>query len=213
MKNLPFFATEEGTASLLLEQIPWTGRAYVCLQTFTGDGPEALCGVCADFCRAAGAREVYASGADLAGYPLDTELWELELEKHALPPAEAETVSVGPDNQEVFRQVYRERMEAVPAAAICSDRLMARLVRCGAWLVYDGACLLGIGAADGNVLLCLAATVPGAGKQVISAVAQHMPGPVISLQAASANERAMRLYRRLGFRKTKKAGCWYRIYP
>ena len=59
MKNIPVFTTPHGIATLILREIPYSGRAYILPQSaFTSEAE--LVRECAEFCRAAGAGQVFA---------------------------------------------------------------------------------------------------------------------------------------------------------
>ena len=60
-------------------------------------------------------------------------------------------------------------------------------------------------------LSALAALKPGAGELVCKAMQSLIPQQQITLEVASANEKAVRLYERLGFLKTQELSRWYRV--
>ena len=71
MRDIPMFTTENGIATLVLREIPTKQTAYIHLQS--SQEPERLLSECVDFCRAAGAEKIYATGhACLEKYPLFT---------------------------------------------------------------------------------------------------------------------------------------------
>ena len=51
------------------------------------------------------------------------------------------------------------------------------------------------------------------GERVMRTLFSMMPGEPLTLQVASTNHRAIRLYERLGFIKTKEVSRWYRVFP
>ena len=63
MKNIPMFTTENGVASLILQEIPYRREAYVHIRSTAA--PEAFFRECVDFCKMAGAEKIY-----LTGHPL-----------------------------------------------------------------------------------------------------------------------------------------------
>ena len=48
MRNIPVFTTENGVGSLVLQEIPYTGNAYVRIHDSVM--PEAFLRECVDFC-------------------------------------------------------------------------------------------------------------------------------------------------------------------
>ena len=69
MRDFPVFSTENGVGSLVLKEIPYNGAAYVTIHS--SSFPTEFLNECVEFCRAVGARDVYAAGDDcLRQYPL-----------------------------------------------------------------------------------------------------------------------------------------------
>ena len=60
MLDIPMFTTENGAASLILKEIPYSEAAYI--KIHSSQAPEALLEECVSFCRMAGAENIYASG-------------------------------------------------------------------------------------------------------------------------------------------------------
>ena len=81
----------------------------------------------------------------------------------------------------------------------------------GAYFVHRQGELLGIGWLEDGKLLAVAAAVPGAGEQVMHTLMSLDEGGQITLEVASTNERAIQLYERLGFIKTREINRWYRV--
>ena len=65
---------------------------------------------------------------------------------------------------------------------------------------------------DEGKLLAVASAVPGAGERVMNTLMSLDEGGRLCLEVASTNERAIRLYERLGFIKTREISCWYRVF-
>ena len=61
MKDIPVFTTQNGVASLILQEIPTQGCAYIRLQATLS--PEQLLAECISFCRMVGATRIYVAGA------------------------------------------------------------------------------------------------------------------------------------------------------
>ena len=62
-----------------------------------------------------------------------------------------------------------------------------------------------------NKLSAIAALKPGAGELLCKAMQSLIPQQQIILEVASTNEKAFRLYERLGFIKSSELSCWYRV--
>ena len=119
MRDMPFFTTEFGVASLTLAEIPYKQEAYIRLQSTKQPGE--LLQECIAFCRACGAERIYAAGdAVLQAYPLYTEIWRMHCSKAALEETDACLFPVQKETLELWRQHYNDRMRDVPNAACAS---------------------------------------------------------------------------------------------
>ena len=78
-------------------------------------------------------------------------------------------------------------------------------------VLHDNGELLGIGWLDQGELLALAAVKPGAGTAVMNTLLSLAEGTQLRLEVASTNERALRLYERLGFLKIREISRWYSV--
>lgn len=208
MKDFPVFTTEFGVASLILKEIPYRQEAFVHIRD--AQQPEELLRECISFCRICGAEAVYLTGHPvLEQYPLHTAVWRmrgelpLEEEPACLFPVTEETVSE-------WRRIYNEKMRGVPNAATLEQKDETKIVEShGAYFVHDSGELLGIGWMDGDHLEAMASVRRGAGEKILKALQSLIPGRMMELEVASANERAVRLYERLGFLKTSEISRWY----
>lgn len=212
MRDIPVFATDNGVASLALRQIPYRGEAFVRVQDSCA--PDAFVEECAAFCHAAGAARVYAAGSAVpARYPLYTEIWQMTCPRAALLGAEACAVPVTADTLPAWQACCNARMRGVPAAAFfdASDA-GALLARGGAYFIQQNGAQIGIGEVSDACLRVVAATKPGAGETVVRTLAGLLAGETVSLETASENSRALRLYLRLGFRKTAVLTRWFTIF-
>ena len=81
----------------------------------------------------------------------------------------------------------------------------------GAYFIHDAGKLLGIGWLRGNEILCIAATVPGAGARVLGTLLTLTDGETVQLEVASTNERALRLYERFGAVTVGERSVWHVI--
>lgn len=209
VKDIPIFQTEYGVASLVLSQVSLRREAYVRFQAVGRLAP--LVEECASFCHACGAERVYGVGAEgLERYPLETAIYTMEGRRSALPETQAYARPVGMEERAAWREIYNSRMAAVPHAALL--RAWGEALPPGAcYFVCRGDTLLGIGAVMGSSLLTVASVEKGSGAELVAALAKTMPKDAVRLEVASANWRAIRLYRRLGFVQTGELERWYEI--
>lgn len=211
MKDFPVFPTEHGAASLILKEIPYRKEAYIRIQST--QEPEKLLEECVSFCTACGAEKVYAAGHDiLETYPLHTsvlqmrgELFISEEEIPAMFPVTEQTVAR-------WRALYNEKMIDVDNASTLEVRDEARILSSGgAYFIHDSGIPLGIGWLEENKLSAIAAIKPGAGELLCKAMQSLIPQQQIILEVASTNEKALRLYERLGFIRSAELSRWYRV--
>lgn len=211
MKDFPVFDTQFGIASLVLKEIPYKGIAYIILREVWD--AEKLLGECVSFCRMCGAETICVAGHEsLEGYPLYTTVLEMRGEatvdrenlKSLFPVTEA-TVSR-------WREIYNEKLRPIDNAATMTAFDEKRIVNSGgAYFVHENGELLGIGWLDDTELLAVAAAKPGAGMAVMNTLMSLTEGAQMRLEVASTNEKAIRLYEKLGFLKTKEISRWYRV--
>ena len=213
MKDFPVFTTEYGVASLVLKEIPYKEEAYITIRS--SEQPEELLAECVSFCRICGAEKIYATGHDfLESYPLHTAV--LEMRGECLPDEEkvAALFPVTEKTVSRWRQICNQRMRAVDNSATLESKNEKKILESGgAYFVHEDGELLGIGWIDNGELLVVAAAKKGAGERVLHTLFSMMPGGSLMLQVASTNERAIRLYERLGFIKTKEVSRWHRVFP
>lgn len=205
------FDTEFGIASLVLKEIPYKGIAYIIFRE-TWD-TEGLLKECVSFCRMCGAEIICAAGHEsLESYPLYTAVYEMRGEatvdngdlKSLFPVTEA-TV-------DRWRSIYNEKMRPIDNAATLTAFDEKRIVESGgAYFVHESGELLGIGWLDDTALLAVASVKPGAGRIVMNTLMSLVEGAEMRLEVASTNEKAIRLYERLGFLKTKEISRWYTV--
>lgn len=215
MKDIPLFTTEYGAASLMLREIPYRGQAYVRVQTVVPGCLKELLAECVAFCRMAGAEFVLAAGeAELSGYPIYTtvlsmrgEAWVDRDKIENLFPVTDATVSR-------WREIYNERMKGVDCAATltCFDEKEI-LSSGGAYFVHRAGELLGIGWLRQQRLLAVCSAKPGAGERIMHTLMSLVEGSAMDLEVASTNQRAIRLYEKLGFLATGEKEKWYAVFP
>ena len=209
MKDIPIFETPYGVASLMLTEIPYRGTAYIQVQSMSGDDPTALLSECATFCRMAGADKVYSNVG--RGEPDSVMLrmvgcaWVDKEKLENLFPVTEATV-------ERWRKLYNEKMASLPHAATLTAADEKRILETGgAYFVHHEGELLGIGWLEDTKLLAIAAVKPGAGERVAHTLMSMVEGADMTIEVLSTNERAIRLYERLGFLKTGEVLRWYAV--
>jgi len=213
MRGFPIFATEYGVSSLVLKEIPYKKQAYVRIRDVQKSFFAEHMAECVSFCRMCGAESVFAAGQEtLEEYPLYMAVIEMcgtarvdpEKVKHLFPVTK-ETVSR-------WRDVYNEKMRDVDNTATLESRDEKRIVESsGAYFVHENGKLLGIGWLEENKILAVAAVEKGAGETVMHTLMTLISEDRVMLEVASTNERAIRLYEKLGFVKTAEITRWYDV--
>lgn len=214
MKNIPFFTTEYGNASLILEEIPYRGEAYIRILHSKPNCIDELLRECVGFCRAVGADHVFAADhSDLKQYPLDNTVLEL---RGMIPESSSQLGCLWPVTQENvahWRELYNEKMRSVPnAMTLKKADEKTILVESGAYYIHRDGKLLGIGWLSGNKILAVAALKKGMGETVLRTLASSAACNEFVLEVSSKNEKACRLYQRLGFVPVREITTWYKIF-
>lgn len=211
MKNIPVFTTENGAASLILKEIPYQQSAYVIVRDSLE--PEKLVEECLDFCIACGAERVYATGHPLVERsPFHTALWQMNCAASALPDTDAALWPVQEKTLETWRGIYNEKVRKVPNGAWMTLEDGREMLKKGdGYFVHRGNTLLGTGRASGGIIDWAASVKPGAGRDVVLALAHAVTEETVTLTVASANRKAVRLYESLGFVTTAELSRWYRL--
>ena len=168
---------------------------------------------CVSFCRMCGAEIICASGHEsLEQYPLYTTVLEMRGEATVDPAQLKSLFPVTEATVKQWRDVYNEKMRPVDNAATLTAFDEKRIVQSGgAYFVHDNGQLLGIGWMDDVELLAIAAAQPGRGGVVLNTLMSLVEGAQMHLEVASTNEKAIRLYEKMGFIKTKEISRWYRV--
>lgn len=211
MRNIPVFSTDLGVASLVFDQIPYSGTAFVHICSTAQ--PEAFIDECDGFCRAAGAEQVLAAGHEaLENLPVQYEILSMCRPLEGIADTDAALMPVTAQTLDTWVQHYNQRMRHVDGAAYMSGPEAKKLLEEGhGYFVHRNGQLLGIGKASGEELHAIASLVPGEGRTVLGALCHSLSGPMVKLQVASTNIRAIRLYEELGFLCTGVERKWYRI--
>ena len=211
MKDFPVFTTEYGVASLILREIPYQGIAYVFIRDSLD--PEKLLEECVSFCRMCGAETILAKGHDyLEKYPLYAILWEMRCEVSSLTQSDASLFPVQEKTLEEYRRIYNRKIGKVPCGAWMTEKDGKEMLEKGSgYFIHRNGSLLGIGMVDGNEIPWVASVQPGAGRDIVCALAGLSTDSTVTLTVASGNEKAIRLYEALGFVKTREISRVYCI--
>lgn len=210
MKDFPIFTTEYGVASLILKEIPYKQIAYIIIRDSLE--PEKLLEECISFCRICGAERVYASGHDyLECYLLHNVIWEMKGTVAAENIANIFPVTEQTVTQ--WRTIYNEKMRNVDNAATQESRDEKEILSSGgAYFVHDNGEMLGIAWLNENRLEVIASVKPGAGERILRTVQSLISEEQMILDVASTNEKAVALYKRMGFIKTAEKSKWYCVF-
>ena len=211
MKDIPLFTTENGAASLTLREIPYRGIAYIKIQSSLT--PEALVEECAEFCIACGAQTVVAAGHPaLEKYPLRNAVIQRWRSLEGLPDTDAALFPVQEKTLKQWLEIYNTGMKNVANAAWMTEKDGREMLEKGdGYFVHRGDTLLGIGKASGGKIGAIVAVQKGAGADVVLALCHALTEDSAMLEVASNNERAVRLYDRLGFLLTAELSRWYLV--
>ena len=211
MRDFPMFTTENGVASLTLKEIPYRKQAHIQIQSSLD--PEKLLEECVGFCRACGAEWIDASGHEfLAKYPLITEMWLMTGNRDTIGETDACLFPVTEQTLSRWLEIHNQRMMDVPNAAYLDSTDGREFLENGdCYFVHRDGKLLGIGKAAEDYIDIVIATEPGMGQTVVQALCGALTGDTVRIAVAGANERAVRLYERMGFLKTKVLSSWHRI--
>lgn len=213
MKDFPVFATDFGVSSLILKEIPYRQEAYIHIQdVHPGEFDEHL-KECVSFCRMAGAEKVYATGSpELEKYELYTSVYEMRgsawVDRDKLEnifPVTESTVAR-------WRSICNERLRPVDNSSTLTAADEKKILESvGAYFIHHAGELLGVGWMEDTKLLLVASVKPGAGERIMHTLMSLVEGADMTLEVASTNERAIRLYEKMGFLKIREIIRWYRV--
>lgn len=214
MQNIPIFTAANGLATLILREIPFSGRAYVMFRSVWKD-PAALAAECASFCRMAGAGEVYVSH-DCKELPLAHayDMVELRCEKEALPALTdpVELLPLTAERAEEWLEVYNRSFAPIPGAAAYDRREMTRLMKdkTAFWVERDGSCAAIVEEKpDGLAAIAVLPRYRGLGTATALTALHRAQAQVLTVRTASTNERALAMYDRLGFQTKEIVSRWW----
>ena len=209
MKDIPIFTTQYGVASLALGKIPYGGCAYIHVRSVAEGMLDAHVNECADFCRAVGAEHIFWT-AEEAHRPPHSIIYEMRGHPPKNPDLLACLFPVTEQTAAKWRQIHNERMQQVDHAAYLTAADEKKLLNPGAYFIHREGKLLGIGWLEDDCIRALAAVEPGAGETVARTLLSLTEGTV-RLEVVSTNTRAIRLYEKLGFVKTRELRRWYQV--
>ncbi len=211
MKNIPLFTTENGVASLVLKEIPYKRTAYIRVQA--AEDMTKFLKECSDFCTTVGAEHIYAAAEQgMEDFPVHTSVLKMTISKEQLPPTDAALFPVQQRTAQQWREIYNNRMQEVSHSTYLTEEDVEALIKDGeAYFVHRGDQLLGIGVISGDCVKAVISVISGMGEVVMLSLCQGIFAEAISLEVASDNIPAMKLYRRLGFQLICETQRWYLI--
>lgn len=213
MRDFPFFTTDYGISSLVLKEVPYRQKAFICIRDVQEDYWREHLDECVRFCRMAGAERIYAAGhKKLADFPLYTKVLKMQGKAWVDTQKEANLFPVTEETASHWREIYNTAFACVDNASTLERRDEEKLVAsCGAYFVHDCGTLLGIGWVEDNVLLALASVKQGCGDRVLHTLMSRIEGEQMTLEVASTNQKAIQLYKRLGFLTVEEVSAWYQV--
>ena len=159
-----------------------------------------------------GAERILAKGHEnLEQYPLHSIVWKMSMPNIPREP-EACLWPVTEKTVGNWREIYNKGMRPFENHATMTAHDEKKIIQSGgAYFVHRNGQLLGIGWMEGNELLALVSVVPGMGETVARTLFTTVEDDRITLTVVNTNERAVRLYERMGFLKTGEVSRWYRV--
>ena len=211
MQDFPVFTTNNGVASLILSQIPYTQKAYIQIQS--SETADLLLDECVSFCTAVGAEHIYASGHPVcAKYPFFTQIWKMQADADSIGETDASIFPMCEKTVAKWREIYNEKVRLVPNGAFLTIQKSQEFLKAGdCYFVHRDGKLLGIGKAAADRIEWIASVEKGAGEDVIRALRRALSAETVWLEVASENKKALLLYEKLGFLKVSVVSQWYQI--
>lgn len=212
MRDFPIFTTEYGVSTLVLREIPYRKEAYIHIRGVQEGNEAAHLRECAAFCRMAGADRVLAAGEGLGEYPVYTSVLQMHGPVSADPENLANLFPVTESTVSKWREIHNRAMAGVDNAGTLEKRDEEKILKSGsAYFVHEAGALLGIGWVEDGTLLAVAATKSGAGERIMHTLMSLIEEDTMTLEVASTNHRAIRLYERLGFVVTGERIRWHDV--
>ncbi len=211
MRNIPFFDTPFGVASLVLKEISYSARAYITVQSALDLAK--LLDECVSFCRMVGAEEIYAKGHDdLQCYPVWMQLLQMQIDQPDFGDSCAFLEPVTGETLSQWTEVYNNKMRRVDNASYMTQRdAKEMLARGNGYFLCRDEKTLGIVMASDGELQALASCVPGGGPEGLRALVKTFGWESIRLEVASTNYKAIKLYKSLGFAEKNVISTWHKI--
>lgn len=212
MKDIPVFSTQNGVASLILREIPYQQTAYVHIQSSLE--PKNLIEECVGFCRAVGAEQIYATGHGyLEEFPLYTSILQMQCSRDILEECDAALFPATKKTADEWQAIYNEKVKRVPNGAWMTNAERDEMLAQGdGYFIHRDGDLLGIGRVSADKIRFVAAVKPGAGEAVVRTLCHAVFSDRVTLEVASTNFKAMKLYEKLGFFPCKEISRWYKIF-
>ncbi len=219
MKNIPVFMAQNGTATLILQEIPHRGIAYILLRTIHDNGISALIAEAVAFCHSCGAETCYVSPGDndvIPNLPHAYDILMLSVEKSKLPMINkpATLLPISPDNDSIYQRIYNLCFKHTSHALTYDRSQIARIYRNEqhAFIALDStgsAC--GIGELHDSTLAAvgLLPEYRGGGQDLTLTLLAHCPGPDVTLTVVSDNTAALKMYQKLGFAIIGVESSWF----
>lgn len=210
MKDIPFFNTENGVASLRLKEIPHFQTAYITIQSPLNE--EKLLQDCLCLCRAAGAEYVFANSLKATGSYGSVEIIKMMRNVIEIEAPDAMLFPVQEETLPQWREIYNKKMRNVTGAAYMNDEVARKMLADkSGYFVHRNGELLGIGTVCGNTISVVASVQKGAGQAVVKALLSAVSEDTAVIEVASDNIKAISLYSSLGFMATGIVNTWYKI--
>jgi len=212
MRDFPIFTTEYGVSSLFLKEIPYKNEAYIRIRDVQEGFLKEHLEECVKFCRMAGAERIFAADHEgLSHWPYAFSLYEMRGTAWVDPQKLENLFPVTEATVGRWREICNEKMRPIACTATQTSRDEPEILAGGAYFVHHQGELLGIGWVKDPELRTVAAMKPGAGERVMHTLMSLMEGDTMTLEVASTNDRAIRLYEKLGFLRTAETARWYDV--
>lgn len=218
MNNIPLFLAQGGTATLILREIPISGKAYILLRTVQPGCLHQLLEECRDFCLQWGAKHCFAAReGEALPLPHAYDILKMTVRKELLPPSPGmELLPLCPENEKDYVRIYNRCFLHVSHAGSYDRKQIQRIYAQNqqAFLAADHCgTIFGLGELHGNELsaVCVLPEHRGKGMPLTLELLSRCPGPELSLTVASDNEKALRLYEKLGFTISETESSWFEV--